>query len=455
MTSYPTFSKEELSTGYLTPMLDLFLKEIITATGNEIKRAAIGQSIMQSSRPRSLLCPIQVGLAVQLHNMFGSRILIDFLHKLGYCISYSELLQFESCAAFHQNISLPPIPEDSILHFAADNVDHNIRTLDGHNTFHGMGIIGIITPGCFSPLDVPRRTVTNAEILSVGKIEFKILKLNSCKNLSFKFEKLKDSSTVDNTRLLGTLWQSAWILKPNQPQWNGYMQSVLDGPHPGKSTVHIMPMIDEKSSDYSCIYTTMMFIAQQSKKYGKTPLLTFDQPLYWKAVEIQTQEKDSIINDIVLILGSFHTLMSFLGSIGHLMTGTALQPLLEQVYAENTVPHILSGKAVSRARRAHLLAICALEGLKISEMYNIDLTSIDDDLELSERFLRDKELSDLGNLLERSLSREVGVSDLTEDETFRQSLINLETFRLTHKDNIKSLAHVNGYGGYYVHFHQS
>ena len=95
-----------------------------------------------------------------------------------------------------------------------------------------MGIIGIITPGCFSPLDVPRRTVTNAEILSVGKIEFKILKLNSCKNLSFKFEKLKDSSIVDNTRLLGTLWQSAWILKPNQPQWNGYMQSVLDGEKP-------------------------------------------------------------------------------------------------------------------------------------------------------------------------------------------------------------------------------
>ena len=51
MTSYPTFSKEELSTGYLTPILDLFLKEIITSTGNEIKRAAIGQSIMQSSRP--------------------------------------------------------------------------------------------------------------------------------------------------------------------------------------------------------------------------------------------------------------------------------------------------------------------------------------------------------------------------------------------------------------------
>ena len=30
--------------------------------------------------------------------------------------------------------------------FSADNVDHNIRTLDGLNTFHGMGIIAIICP---------------------------------------------------------------------------------------------------------------------------------------------------------------------------------------------------------------------------------------------------------------------------------------------------------------------
>ena len=30
--------------------------------------------------------------------------------------------------------------------FAGDNVDHNIKTLDGSGTFHGMGIIAISTP---------------------------------------------------------------------------------------------------------------------------------------------------------------------------------------------------------------------------------------------------------------------------------------------------------------------
>ncbi|KAH3852469.1 hypothetical protein DPMN_094979 [Dreissena polymorpha] len=36
--------------------------------------------------------------------------------------------------------------EMSVL-FAADNVDHNIVTLDGKGTFHGMGIIASITSG--------------------------------------------------------------------------------------------------------------------------------------------------------------------------------------------------------------------------------------------------------------------------------------------------------------------
>ena len=35
--------------------------------------------------------------------------------------------------------------EDSFTTFVADNFDHNIATLDGKGTFHGMGMIAAIT----------------------------------------------------------------------------------------------------------------------------------------------------------------------------------------------------------------------------------------------------------------------------------------------------------------------
>jgi len=75
----------------------------------------------------------------------------------------------------------------------------------------------------------------------------------------------------------------------------------------------------------------------------------------------------------VIRLGGFHTQMSFLGSIGHLMEGSGLQELLEVVYAGNTVGHMLSGKAVSRAVRGHLLVDAALNTMVTSSALNIDL----------------------------------------------------------------------------------
>jgi len=48
----------------------------------------------------------------------------------------------------------------------------------------------------------------------------------------------------------------------------------------------------------------------------------------------------------VLRLGGFHTQMSFIGCIGHLMASSGLPELLEAVYASNTVTHMLNGKAV-------------------------------------------------------------------------------------------------------------
>ena len=41
---------------------------------------------------------------------------------------------------------MPYIPPGSYVQNSADNVDHNSRTLDGKNTFHGMGIIACVTP---------------------------------------------------------------------------------------------------------------------------------------------------------------------------------------------------------------------------------------------------------------------------------------------------------------------
>ena len=85
-------------------------------------------------------------------------------------------------------------------------------------------------------------------------------------------------------------------------------------------------MIDLDPCDPSCIYTTMKFVSSQARRYDATPILTFDQPLYWKALTIiQSQPDESDLKGMVHRLGGFHMQMSFLDSIGHLMAGSGRQ----------------------------------------------------------------------------------------------------------------------------------
>ena len=95
----------------------------------QAKVAAIGQAMIQATRARVMLAPLQFALDVQLYHHFASRFLIDALHHLGFCCSYQEVHQFErNGAKSHGNI---PDLSTEFVQYVADNVDHNIRTLDG------------------------------------------------------------------------------------------------------------------------------------------------------------------------------------------------------------------------------------------------------------------------------------------------------------------------------------
>ena len=61
----------------------------------------------------------------------------------------------------------------SFAQLSADNVDHNIATLTGYGTFHGMGIIETVTPGEIKPNAIRRlkdRKLINEVINNCGKV---------------------------------------------------------------------------------------------------------------------------------------------------------------------------------------------------------------------------------------------------------------------------------------------
>ena len=143
-------------------------------------------------------------------------------------------------------------------------------------------------------------------------------------------------------------------------------------------------MIDLKSPDRVCISSTMHFVVEQSPKYNMTPALTFDQSLYWKSMSIkEQQDESSALKKIVLRIGGFHQMMTFLGSIGYIMQGSGLQALFELIYAEGSVNAMLNGKDIFTAARAHRLIYAVLYGYLTAKLFECNVEEPSNDRKLT------------------------------------------------------------------------
>ena len=83
-----------------------------------------------------------------------------------------------------------------------------------------------------------------------------------------------------------------------------------------KSTVTFLPMA---TTNMSCIYSTLAFVAEQAMRQGMTPIVTFDQPLWWKAQSIvHSDTPDDATKSNVLKLRMFHTQMRLMSHTSQL-----------------------------------------------------------------------------------------------------------------------------------------
>ena len=357
--TYPdisSISDIEKQLNYVPFLLRCFLGHIFKKRKTDLKTtiAAIGQAIMQQQRPRSLMTPMQFALTMRIHDDCPG--LVNDLFKCGFCLSEDEAKLFKVCAAFDR----PPPFSFMAGNFGwiiGDNFDHNKITLTGHGTMHVMGLMLAESSSATQIHEIPRhgRDILNTKPLDTIPIK-DIKQLKNPNKILYKI--VYDITVEDSREHLDMLWKISLAYRKEKIGWQGYMTAVTRGKHHGKSSFHFLPMVDLDPNSWKCIYSVLEWGRKECAKYGIIPMFTFDQPIWWNARQIQNQEDD--LSQVVLNLGAFHTDMSFLGTIGHIMQSSGLKELLTLVYPENTVRHMLTGKAVYRAMRGYFLVDAAL-----------------------------------------------------------------------------------------------
>lgn len=107
---------------------------------------------------------------------FASSFLVDTPWAWFSC-SYADVMKYERSAAVAQGTDIPGFTQEHHMQYVADNVDHNVATIDGTGTFHGMGIIAVVTPGTQQNKPVRNIHMTAEHIAAVGRINIQYFKI--------------------------------------------------------------------------------------------------------------------------------------------------------------------------------------------------------------------------------------------------------------------------------------
>lgn len=364
---------------------------------------SIGQDMLFVSSNGRKLTPKHVALGNTIHQLGRSKQLLKMVNRFGHCISHDQVMRINTAVASQLQ---PADPEDVLIpdciqpnvftQIAADNNDMLEETIDGKNTTHCTNMVVIqrsqedAMPGFFftKRLPVSRRERSLQHVPRALKSLHRSAHRASPQEQEFCIGKMKAMSSFAEYIKMDAAWllsrrvpQKLIILSHDEggtlqcgaqcvPGWTAFNSAGTMGPDPQRSVIGYCPVLNAPSTDYNVVYTMMDIACRISQKVGQEfTVLVLDQAIYSKALEIALQ-KPREFPRLILRLGGFHILLSFLAVIGKRMEHSGLEDILIEsgVFAEGSVAAIMNGRAYNRAVRAHKLAYEALQRLQLENL---------------------------------------------------------------------------------------
>ena len=374
----------------------------------KLKLAALGQRMMALVKTRQYTSPLGLALATYVHGTMRSRTLIDVGHRLGLWETYDTVINYEKANAILSDQVVRDAVADAgksreqMIQFMCDNADWNEGTLHGKEGWHVMAIMMAMTPYLDLKRAVPTTKVTDADILAAPGPEVQFSRVKA-RFTDETFPKEEDAAAA-------TLIESSWVQSTAEqavdlayavsratserlvvPLWANFQHAVQDATHPGPTRFVFHPFVEAKPDSDDAVYSTLSYVLKVSLDMGVTPVVTFDQPLYLRALKIRNRmaETDPRWSKIVIHLGIFHCMMSYMGGIGQRMEDSGIRKVLEEAYGSGAADHLLSGKAYSRGIRAHQIIHKALYDKLVEMLKDSSNNLLGDDEAASTKLLAD------------------------------------------------------------------
>ena len=148
--------------------------------------------------------------------------------------------------------------------------------------------------------------VTADDIAAVGRINIHSFTSNTYILSSIRYEHISDLMIEYSHSAVDFLPRKiSPVLSVERPLWSGFMQMIHKGDHPQPSSVMFLPIIHLDPNDPACIYLTHNCVCNHARKHQYTPVIPFNQHLWWKAQMIVVGQIALICTLWLFVWGAF------------------------------------------------------------------------------------------------------------------------------------------------------
>ena len=372
----------------LPPMLIHFMTCLLSKQTSKINKSvrserlvlSMSQDICYNITQGRWKMPKHLLLGMTVRHLSGSSQMINILNRFGHCASHSTLLELEtamcdSVVECSSNLPAAAKVNAKITHFCWDNFDLNEETPSGLGTTHSThGIIiqettkddvEIQNPGVLIEKSKKRSSTyvpTHIEpCFTASKVEPSLNVVRSEFKNDFEREVMKQNF----------LWMFCRF-KHHQarddifPSWKGWVSATTeDTSERVQSIVDYMAPINASVNDLATVQKVLQISKDATDEVGQEyTFVTFDLAVAKKAYDLVWQHPDTYKN-VVIHLGVFHTMLSYLGALGKVMRESGFEEVVieARLCATGSLEKVMIGKHYNRCLTVHTIMLEALERL--------------------------------------------------------------------------------------------
>ena len=261
-----------------------------------------------------------------------------------------------------------------------DNFDINEETPTGSGTTHTTHGIMI--------QEVPSTDLCLSHSTSLGRtrersFNYKSLPLKPCYSArrvepvlsSASSTAVEEQSPVNvvaqsHRQLLWALCRGLFNTACTVTDWNGWISKTTgDTGEIKQSRIGYMKPILHPITDYATVQECLVISMEATQKVQQqVTFVTFDYAAARIAFDIMW-DKPAVFSNVVVHLGAFHTMCSYMGALGKMMAGSGFEDVLIEAgtCASGSINQVMNGSHYNRATKVHKLMVDALERLLLRQ----------------------------------------------------------------------------------------